>query len=120
MKPLIVCEYPNVYLKDLPGLPPRRVVDFHIDMISDVIFMSKTLYHFILVELTKLKKQWMSLQEKKESFIRRNVSPWGASVLFVNKNDRTMRLCIDYKEINKITIKNNVGLLGFDDDFTFK
>ena len=52
----IVCEYPNVYLKYLPGLPPRRVVDFHIDLISDVISMSKTLYHFILVELSKLKK----------------------------------------------------------------
>ena len=53
---LIVCEYPNVYLKDLPGLPPRRVVDFHIDLLSDVISMSKTLYHFILVELAKLRK----------------------------------------------------------------
>ena len=52
----IVCEYPNVYLKDLPGLPPRKVVDFRIDLICDVISMSKTLYHFILVELTKLKK----------------------------------------------------------------
>ena len=50
----IVSEYPNVYLKDLPCLPPRRVVDFHIDRIYDVIFMSKTLYHFILVEFTKL------------------------------------------------------------------
>ena len=64
----IVCEYPNVYLKDLPGLPPRRVVDFHIDLISDVFSMSKTLYHLILVELTKLKKQWMSYQEKKGKF----------------------------------------------------
>ena len=52
----IVCEYPNVYLNDLLGLPPRRVVDFYIDLISDVISMSKTLYHFIIVELTKLKK----------------------------------------------------------------
>ena len=111
----IVCDYPDVFPEDLPGLPPRREVDFHIDLIPDATPISRTPYRFAPAELAELKKQLDELLEK--GFIRPSVSPWGAPVLFVKKKDGTMRLCIDYREINKITIKNRYPLPRIDDLF---
>ena len=66
-------------------------------------------------ELKELKLQLQELLEKK--FIRPSVSPWGAPVLFVKKKDGTLRLCIDYRQLNKLTIKNKYPLPGIDDLF---
>lgn len=111
----VVNEYPDVFPEDLPGLPPQREVDFHIDLIPDATPISKTPYRFAPAELEELRSQLDELLEK--GFIRPSVSPWGAPVLFVKKKDGTMRLCIDYREINKITIKNRYPLPRIDDLF---
>ena len=111
----IVQEYSDVFPEELPGIPPRREVDFHIDLIPDITPISKTPYRFAPAELAELKKQLDELLEK--GFIRPSVSPWGAPVLFVRKKDGSMRLCIDYREINKITIKNRYPLPRIDDLF---
>ncbi|XP_057543228.1 uncharacterized protein LOC130821457 [Amaranthus tricolor] len=111
----IVQEYSDGFPEDLPGIPPKREVDFHIDLIPDTTPISKTPYRFAPAELAELKKQLDELLEK--GFIRPSVSPWGAPVLFVRKKDGSMRLCIDYREINKITIKNRYPLPRIDDLF---
>ena len=68
-----------------------------------------------IVELKELKLQLQELLEKR--FIRPSVSPWGAPVLFVKKKDDTLRLCIDYRQLNKLTIKNKYPLPRIDDLF---
>ncbi|XP_038984471.1 uncharacterized protein LOC120111488 [Phoenix dactylifera] len=102
----IVGEYPNVFPDDLPGLPPDRKIDFKIDLVSGVGPISKPPYQMASAELRELKAQLQELLEKK--FIQPSVSPWGAPVLFVNKKDGSMRMCIDYRELNKVTVKNKV------------
>ncbi|RVW60053.1 Retrovirus-related Pol polyprotein from transposon 17.6 [Vitis vinifera] len=96
----IVKEYPDVFLEDLPGLPPKREVEFTIDLVPGTGPMSKAPYRMAPVELKELKVQLQELLDK--GFIRPSVSPWGAPVLFVKKKDGSMRLCIDYRELNKI------------------
>ena len=90
---LIVLEYTNVFPEDLCGLPPKRVVDFHIDLMSRVKPIFKVPYRMAPAEMAELKKQLDELLEK--GYIRPSVSPWGAPVLFVKKNDGSMRLCIE-------------------------
>ncbi|GKF09999.1 hypothetical protein Tco_0044223 [Tanacetum coccineum] len=92
----------------LPGLPPAREIEFGIELIPGAEPISKAPYRMAPVELKELKEQ---LQEMLENgFIRPSVSPWGAPVLFVKKKDGSMRLCIDYRELNRITIHNRYPL----------
>ncbi|RVW57618.1 Transposon Tf2-11 polyprotein [Vitis vinifera] len=98
----IVKEYPDVFPEDLPGLPPEREVEFTIDLVPGTGPMSKAPYRMAPVELKELKVQLQELLDK--GFIRPSVSPWGAPVLFVKKKDGSMRLCIDYRELNKSSI----------------
>ncbi|GKV13614.1 hypothetical protein SLEP1_g24605 [Rubroshorea leprosula] len=99
----VVCEFPDVFPEDLPGLPPDMEVEFAIDLVPGTRPNSKAPYRMAPAELKELKIQLEELLEK--GFIHPSMSPWGALVLFVKKKDRSMRLCIDYRELNKLKIK---------------
>ena len=111
----MVCDFRDVFPKELPGMPPRRDVDFSIDLIPGTGPISKAPYRMTPKEMEELKVQLEELLEK--GYIRPSVSPWGAPVLFVRKKDGTMRLCIDYRELNKVTVKNKYPLPRIDDLF---
>ncbi|KAJ0524657.1 putative nucleotidyltransferase, Ribonuclease H [Helianthus annuus] len=111
----VVRDYSDVFPEELPGLPPDREVEFTIDLIPGAEPISKAPYRMAPLELKELKEQLQELVER--GFIRPSVSPWGAPVLFVKKKDGSMRLCIDYRELNKITIRNRYPLLRIDDLF---
>nr|GFD04452.1 putative reverse transcriptase domain-containing protein [Tanacetum cinerariifolium] len=104
----IVSELPDVFPDELPGIPPVREVEFNIELIPGAEPISKAPYRMAPVELKELKDQLQELLER--GFIRPSVSPWGVPVLFVKKTDGSMRLCIDYRELNKITIRNRYPL----------
>uniref|UniRef100_A0A2N9H3S5 Integrase catalytic domain-containing protein n=1 Tax=Fagus sylvatica TaxID=28930 RepID=A0A2N9H3S5_FAGSY len=104
-----------VLKKDLPGLPPEREVEFTIDLVLGTGPISKAPYRMAPTELKELKEQLQDLLDK--GFIRPSASPWGAPVLFVKKKDGSMRLCIDYRELNKVTIRNKYPLPRIDDLF---
>nr|GEY50777.1 putative reverse transcriptase domain-containing protein [Tanacetum cinerariifolium] len=108
-------EFPDVFPDELPGIPPVREVEFNIEHIPGAEPISKAPYRMAPVELKELKDQLQELLER--GFIRPSVSPWGAPVLFVKKKDGSMRLCIDYRELNKITIRNRYPLPRIDDLF---
>ena len=112
---LTVSDFSNVFPEELPGLSPHREIDFAIDVVAGATPTSITLYRMAPVELKELKVQLQELLEK--WFIRSSVSPWGAPVLFVKKKDGTLRLCIDYRQLNKLTIKNKYPLPRIDDLF---
>ncbi|XP_057960665.1 uncharacterized protein LOC131152809 [Malania oleifera] len=111
----VVRDFPDVFPEDLPGLPPDREVEFVIDLVPGTTPISKAPYRMAPAELKELKEQLQELLDK--GFIWPSVSPWGAPVLFVRKKDGSMRLCIDYREINKVTIKNKYPLPRIDDLF---
>nr|GFB16197.1 putative reverse transcriptase domain-containing protein [Tanacetum cinerariifolium] len=100
-------------LHELPGIPPVREVEFNIELIPGSEPISKSPYRMAPIELKELKDQLQELLER--GFIRPSVSPWGAPVLFVKKKDGSMRLCINYRELNKITIRNRYPLPRIDD-----
>ena len=103
-----VCDYPNMFSKELPGLPPLREIEFAIDVVLGAAPKSITPYRMAPVELKELKLQLQKLLKK--GFIRPSVSPWGAPVLFVKKKNGTLRLCVDYRQPNKMTLKNKYPL----------
>ncbi|GJY26556.1 putative reverse transcriptase domain-containing protein [Tanacetum coccineum] len=97
------------------GLPPTRQVEFHIDLIPGAAHVARAPYRLALAVLKELSEQVQELSDK--GFIRPNSSPWGAPVLFVKKNDGTFRMCIDYREVNKLTVKNHYPFARIDDLF---
>ena len=109
----VVREFSDVFPDELPGLPPDRDMEFCIDLVPGTEPISKPPYRMAPVELEELKKQLQELLDK--GFIRPSVSPWGAPVLFVKKKDGSLRLCIDYRLLNKATIKNKYPLPRIDD-----
>nr|GFC14117.1 retrotransposable element Tf2 [Tanacetum cinerariifolium] len=111
----MICNFPEVFLDDLPGLPPPRQVEFRIKLIPGVVPVVGTPYCLAPTELKELSDQLKELLEK--GFIHPSLSPWGASVLFVKKKDGSFRMCIDYRELNKLTIKNRYPLSRIDDLF---
>nr|GEX33053.1 putative reverse transcriptase domain-containing protein [Tanacetum cinerariifolium] len=111
----IVSEFPDVFPDELPGIPPVREVEFNIELIPGAEPISKAPYRMAPIELKELKDQLQELLER--GFIRPSMSPWGAPVLFVKKKDGSMRLCIDYRESNKITIRNRYPLPRIGDLF---
>ncbi|KAL0533475.1 hypothetical protein IC582_030315 [Cucumis melo] len=110
----VVREYPDVFLDELPGLPPPREINFAIELEPGTTPIEGPLQNGS-AELKELKVQLQELLDK--GFIRPNVSPWEAPVLFVKKKDGSMRLCIDYRELNKVTVKNHYPLPRIDDLF---
>ncbi|GKB88307.1 putative reverse transcriptase domain-containing protein [Tanacetum coccineum] len=101
--------------KDLPGLPPTRQVEFQIDLIPGVAPVAQAPYRLAPSEMKELSEQLKELSDK--GFIRPSSSPWGASVLFVKNKDGSFRMCIDYQELNKLTVKNRYPLPRIDDLF---
>nr|KYP61701.1 Retrovirus-related Pol polyprotein from transposon 17.6 [Cajanus cajan] len=109
----LVREFPEVFPKDVSSLPPEREIEFSIDLVPGTPPISIAPYRMSPTELVELKKQIEELQGKQ--FIRPSVSPWGAPVLLVKKKDGSMRLCVDYRQLNKVTIKNKYPLPRIDD-----
>jgi hypothetical protein len=110
----VLQEFEDVF-QEIPGFPPRREIDFSIDLVPGVAPVSKTPYRMSTPELKELQMQLEELLKK--GYIRPSVSPWGAPVLFVKKKDGTLRLCIDFRQLNKYTIKNKYPLPRIDDLF---
>ena len=100
----VVNEYPDVFLDELPGMPPDRDIEFSIDLVLGTSPIAKRPYRMAAPELAELKKQLEELQQS--GFIRPSSSPWGAPVLFVKKKDGSVRMCVDYRALNEVTIKN--------------
>ena len=113
--PPVVSEYVDVFPDELPGLPPHRVLDFGIELHPGTSPISMTPHRMAPVELQELRVQLQELLDK--GFIRPSTSPWGAPVLFAKKKDKTLRLCVDYRQLNRVTIKNRYPLLRIDDLF---
>ncbi|GKA38647.1 putative reverse transcriptase domain-containing protein [Tanacetum coccineum] len=111
----VVRDFPEVFPDDLLGLPLVREIEFHIDLIPGASPVVRSPYRLAPSEMLELSNQLKELQEK--GFIRPSHSPWGAPVLFVKKKDGSMRMCIDYRELNKLTIKNRYPLPRIDDLF---
>ncbi|GJT69749.1 putative reverse transcriptase domain-containing protein [Tanacetum coccineum] len=109
---LIVQE---VLPEDLPGLPPTRQVEFQIDLVLGVELVAQAPYRLAPSELQELSTQLQELFDK--IFIRPSSSPWGALILFVKNKDGSFQMCIDYRELNKLTVKNLYQLLRIDDLF---
>ena len=105
----------DVFPDELPGLPPQRVVDFGIELHLGTSPIPMTPHRMAPVELQELRIQLQELLDK--GFIRPSTSPWGAPVLFAKKKDKTLRLCINYRQLNKVTIKNRYPLPRIDDLF---
>ena len=111
----VVREFPDVFPEELLGIPLEREVDLAIEIVQGTVPMSRAPYRMAPTELEELKSQLQELLDK--GFIRPSVSPWGAPVLFVKKKDGTLRMCIDYRQINKVTVKNKYPLLRIEDLF---
>ncbi|KAK8625988.1 hypothetical protein V6N13_133643 [Hibiscus sabdariffa] len=110
-----VCDFPGVFPEELPGLPPDREVEFVIETHADSAPVSISPYRMAPKELKELKTQLQELLDR--GFIRPSTSPWGAPVLFVKKKDESLRMCIDYRQLNKMTVKNKYPLPRIDDLF---
>ncbi|GJW43503.1 putative reverse transcriptase domain-containing protein [Tanacetum coccineum] len=111
----VIRNFPEVFPDDLPGLPPPRQVEFRIELVPGAAPVARAPYHLAPSELKELSDQLKELLEK--GFIRPSSSPWGAPVLFVKKKDGSFRMCIDYRELNKLTVKNRYPLPRIDDLF---
>jgi hypothetical protein len=111
----IVSEFPDVFPEELPGMPPERKVEFAIELIPGTAPISKRAYQVSRPELVELKKQIDELLEK--GYIRPSTSPSAAPVLFVEKKDGTKRMCIDYRALNEVTVKNKYPLPRIEDLF---
>lgn len=109
----VVRDFPDVFPDELSGLSPERVIDFSIEVQPGTQPISIPPYKMAPAELRELKKQLRDLLDK--GFIWPSVSPWGAPVLFVKKKDGSLIMCIDYKQLNKLTIKNKCPLPRIDD-----
>ncbi|GJS76683.1 putative reverse transcriptase domain-containing protein [Tanacetum coccineum] len=111
----VVKEFPEVFPKDLPGLPPVRQVEFQIDLIPGAARVARAPYRLAPSEMQELSDQLQELANR--GFIRPSTSPWGAPILFVKKKDGSFRMCIDYRELNKLIVKNHYPLPRIDDLF---
>ncbi|GJW41760.1 putative reverse transcriptase domain-containing protein [Tanacetum coccineum] len=105
----------TVFPEELQDYLLFAMLKFNIELIPEMMPISKVLIAMGTIELKELKDKLQELLER--GFIRPSVSPWGAPVLFVKKKDGSMRLCIDYRELNKITIRNRYPLPRIDDLF---
>jgi hypothetical protein len=108
----VVCEFPDVFPEDLLELPPERDVEFVIELNPGMAPISRRSYRMPPNELAELKTQLQDLLEK--GFIRPSSSPWGCPAIFIKKKDQTLRMCVDYRTLNEVTIKNKYPLPQID------
>ncbi|GJS28466.1 putative reverse transcriptase domain-containing protein [Tanacetum coccineum] len=111
----IVCGFPEVFPEDLLGLLPIQQVEFQIDLVPGAAHVTRSPYRLAPSEMQELSNQLQELSDR--GFIRPSSSPWGAPVLFVKKKDGSFRMCIDYRELNKLTVKNRYPFPMIDDLF---
>nr|GEY24443.1 hypothetical protein [Tanacetum cinerariifolium] len=111
----IVRDFPKNLPKDFPGIPPARQVEFLIDLVPSAAPVARAPYRLAPSEMKELARELQELSDK--GFIRPSSSPWGAPVLFVKSKDGSFRMCIDYRELNKLTVKNRYPLPKIDDLF---
>jgi hypothetical protein len=104
----VVREFSDIFPDDLPGMPPERAIEFKIELQPSTALIAKAPYKMSHVELKELKIQLQGLLDK--GYIRSNISPWGCSALFVEKKDKELRLCVDYRPLNVLTMKNKYPL----------
>jgi hypothetical protein len=104
----MVYDYPDVFPEELSGMPPDRDIEFAIELQPGTAPISKRPYRMPPAELAELKKQLQELLDK--GFIRPSTSPWGCPALFVKKKDESLRMCVDYRPLNAVTIKNKYPL----------
>jgi hypothetical protein len=110
-----VRDFPDVFPEELLRMPPDREVEFVIDLLPRTAPISKRPYKMSVEELKELKKQLTELQEA--GYIRSSSSTWGAPVLFVQKKDGSQRMCVDYRSLNDVTVKNKCPLPCIEDLF---
>jgi hypothetical protein len=110
-----VKDFSDVFPEDLPGMPPEREIEFIIDLLPGTAPISKRPYRMGVNELEELKKQLRELYSK--GYIHPSSSPWGAPIIFVEKNDGTQRMCVDYRSLNEVMIKNKYPLPSIEDLF---
>jgi hypothetical protein len=108
----VVCEFLDVFLDELPGLPPDRDVEFAIELIPGTPPIPRRPYRMALNESVELKKQLQDLLTK--GLIHPSSSEWGCPTLFVKKKDNSLRMCMDYRPLNAVTIKNKYPLPRID------
>jgi hypothetical protein len=111
----VVRDFLDVFPEELPGMPPDREVEFVINLLPGTAPISKRPYRMSVEELKELKKQLTELQEA--GYIRPSSSPWGAPVLFVQKKDGSQRMCVVYRSLNDVTMKNKYPLPRIEDLF---
>ena len=111
----VIKEFPDVFPEELLGLPPEREVDLNVEVLHGTDSISRAPYRMAPTELKVLKTQLHELLYK--GFVRPSVSPWGALVWFVKKKDDPLWMCIDYRQINKVTMKNKYPLSRIEDLF---
>ncbi|GKE47051.1 putative reverse transcriptase domain-containing protein [Tanacetum coccineum] len=111
----VVREFTEIFPEDLPGLPSVRQVEFQIDLIPGAAPVARAPYRLALLKMQELSNQLQELADR--GFIGLSTSPWGAPILFVKKKDGSLRMCIDYRELNKLTVKNCYPLPRIDDLF---
>ncbi|GKC76422.1 putative reverse transcriptase domain-containing protein [Tanacetum coccineum] len=111
----VVREFSEVFPEDLPGLPPVRQVEFQIDLMPGAALVARAPYRLAPSEMQELSDQLQELADR--GFIPPSTLPWGAPVLFVKKKDGSFRMCIDYRELNKLAIKNRYPLPRINDLF---
>ncbi|GJS76477.1 putative reverse transcriptase domain-containing protein [Tanacetum coccineum] len=112
---VMVRDFPEVFLDDLSGLPPVWEIEFRIELIPRATPIAKSPFRLAPSELEELFGKLKELQDK--GFIRPSSSHWEAPMLFVKKKDGSFRMCIDYRELNKFTVKNRYPLPRIDDLF---
>nr|GEX03789.1 putative reverse transcriptase domain-containing protein [Tanacetum cinerariifolium] len=111
----IVRDFHEIFPEDLPGIPPARQIEFQIDLVPGAAPVAQAPYRLEPSKMKELAEQLQELSDK--GFIRPISSPWGAPVLFAKKKDGSFRMCIDYRELNKLTVKNRYPLPRIDDLF---
>jgi hypothetical protein len=108
----VVCEFPDVFTDDLPGMPPERAIEFKIELQPGTAPISKAPYKISQEELVELKIQLKDLLDK--GFICSSSSPWGCPALFISKKDKGLHLCVDCRPLNAVTVKNKYPLPRID------
>ncbi|GJW63471.1 hypothetical protein Tco_0115355 [Tanacetum coccineum] len=111
----IIQDFPKVFPEDLLGIPPTIQLKFQIDLVPGTTPVARAPYRLSPSEMNELSNQLQELLDK--GFIQPSSSPWGAPVLFVKKKDGSFRMCVDYHELNKLTVKNRYPLPRIDDLF---
>nr|GEU87378.1 putative reverse transcriptase domain-containing protein [Tanacetum cinerariifolium] len=111
----VIHDFPKVFPEEFPGLPPQKEVEFRIDIVPGAASVARAPYRLVPSEMKELSVQLQELLKK--GFIHPSSSPWGAPSLFVKKKNRSFRMCIDYRELNKLTVKNRYPLPRIDDLF---